>query len=530
VENLGLKIFGWIVGSSALLANALTVPKKLIELRKCKSGVALFNSAMLILVSVGDFLVGLHILILLSFDAHYGSAYCSKQLEWLTSPICSGIGILGSMASLMSLASMTVLSVYRAVNIGSLKKPSGINRRDIKLLGFTIFVSVTIPILNSVIPLVDKLEDFFVNGIYYGPENALFTGAPGVSRHVEIIRTYYGRMKEIGMDWGMIRPLISGMFSHDYDGISFTKLHFYGNHPVCLFKYLVTPNDPQQMFVWGTLVLYYFCACTISICYLKIWRVTAASASSAQLLATQANRLRNKRNLKLQRKITIIVATDIICWTPFMVVCVLHGIRVFDATPWYSIFVLALMPVNSVINPVILNETLFKYVCMAINFIRRTMRSVIPSKKPSIFGGDAQPKVSDVEDTNVTRNPMVKLKYSKGSGIPGNPTEFDRDASEHAATVEGGDIIYIETASAHQDDSEVSIRPVRENTSHSKPEETLTKAIPTDIKTDNENKTISEGELCLDVSERNSILGQSNSNTNLSIELEVAKGDSDDKR
>jgi hypothetical protein len=487
VENLGLKIVGWIMGSLAFSANALTVPQKLIELKKCKTGISLFNSVMLIFVSIGDFLVGLHIIILLSFDAHYGSTYCSKQLEWLTSRTCSGIGILGSIASLMSLLSMTLLSVHRAVNIGSLKKPSMINRRDVTLLMSAIFLSVAIPIFNSVIPLVGKFEDFFVNGMYYGPKNTLFTGAPGVSRHVEIIRSYYGRMKEISMDWGMIRPLISGMFSHDYDGISFTKLHFYGNHPVCLFKYLVTTNDSQQLFVLGTLVLYYICACTISICYLKIWRVTMAS--SASLLVSKANKHLNKRNLKLQRKITIIIGTDIVCWSPFMVVCVLHGVRVFNATPWYSVFVLALMPVNSVINPAILNETIYNYICKAITVVHRTMRSFIQSPKLSIFVGDAERKMADVVqdcnirlEQNVSSHPIAK--HLHGLKVPENPAEVSTDVNETFAKTEGKDIICNEAVLVHQSNNEPSSQPVIENKSDSEPDETKTittnkdKAIP----------------------------------------------------
>ena len=41
---------------------------------------------------------------------------------------------------------------------------------------------------------------------------------------------------------------------------------------------------------------------------------------------------------------------------PFIVVCALHSLEVLDATPWYSLFSMMILPINSVINPFLYDE------------------------------------------------------------------------------------------------------------------------------------------------------------------------------
>ena len=63
-----------------------------------------------------------------------------------------------------------------------------------------------------------------------------------------------------------------------------------------------------------------------------------------------------KRNVKLQRKVSLIIVSNLISWVPFIVISLLHAVKVIDANPYYSFFSLLLLPFNSIINPIILNE------------------------------------------------------------------------------------------------------------------------------------------------------------------------------
>jgi hypothetical protein len=67
-----------------------------------------------------------------------------------------------------------------------------------------------------------------------------------------------------------------------------------------------------------------------------------------------------KRNQKMNRRITIIITTDFCCWVPFIVICTLHFLEILDATPWYSVFSMVVLPINSVINPLLYDDTIIR--------------------------------------------------------------------------------------------------------------------------------------------------------------------------
>ena len=364
MKNIVTKVAGWIAGILAFVLNAITVPYKLALVRKCKTSKSLFNSVLLILISLGDLLVGIYVLIVLSYDAFYGPTFCKMQFEWVTSKACSAIGVLGSVASILSVCSATMLSIFRAVGVSkTLVKSPNVSKRHVRNVSLMTLVTIAVPIILSMLPLHDSLKDRFVNGLYYGPQNPLFIGTPGKLKHVEILEGYYGRMKNVTFDWKLISQLTSGMFSDDYGGISYKKLQFYGNDPVCLFKYLANIDDPQHAFVWGILGIHAVCLAIIAISYIKIWKVTAASSA---ILVSDNNPHIRKRNQKLQRKIATIIGTNCAVSIPFFVVCALHGGKVFDATPTYPVIALVIIPSNSIINPMILNELINKYVCLVL--------------------------------------------------------------------------------------------------------------------------------------------------------------------
>ena len=270
---------------------------------------------------------------------------------------------------------MTVLSLQRARKIRSclnnLKRPKGTNRKDVACVSVLVLSVLTVAFALAVTPLINSLEDWFVNGIYYGEKNSLFIGTPGKSKHLEILDAYYGKLRKRSSDlnWGNIKNLVSGMFSKDYSGIEYSKLHFYGNDAVCLFKFFVTLEDPQHTYVWLTIAFNVLCLCVISVSYMTVWKVTVKS--SAPLLSRQVkgNKLQRqnirKRNEKLQRKVSLIIASNLVSWIPFIFISMLHAAKVIDANPFYSFSSLLLLPINSVTNPIILNDFITKKLHLA---------------------------------------------------------------------------------------------------------------------------------------------------------------------
>ena len=200
----------------------------------------------------------------------------------------------------------------------------------------------------------------------------MFVGQPGKKVHMQVIQAYYGRTKSdyTSVTWKTILSLLDGMFSTMYGGIERKNVHFYGNDGVCLFKYFVSQDDPQRLFSWSLLGINFFCFLIISVSYLYINIVSTKSSRSVA-----NNKQANDRNRRMQRKISIIIATDFCCWVPFVLICCLHSLSVLDATPWYALFSVVILPINSVINPLLYDDSLTQLIARPLNSLHKTTRT-----------------------------------------------------------------------------------------------------------------------------------------------------------
>ena len=68
---------GWLIGGMAVVANAVVIAKHLMGLVKSKTQVAFTNKALVTLIAVGDFLIGVYLLVISAFDSiFYRTGYC----------------------------------------------------------------------------------------------------------------------------------------------------------------------------------------------------------------------------------------------------------------------------------------------------------------------------------------------------------------------------------------------------------------------------------------------------------------------
>ena len=257
--------------------------------------------------------------------------------------------------------------------------PGPVNKKAVTRvisLALTIILS---SLAIAIIPLIPSLEDYFVQGMYYDPAYKVFIGFPNKERHINVLEAYYGFNKtdsgiKSDMSWKEIGEKVDGMFTQDYGTLSRKPVHFYGNDGVCLFKYFVRTDDARRSrqtsasdtdvamifsqndpVVWTMLVLNMICFIVMTVCYVKItWNTSKSTQSSGQ--CDNPERLRENR--AMQRRITIIIGTDFLCWVPFIIVSGLHNLGKIDATFWYTSFAMIVLPLNSIINPLIYDKRL----------------------------------------------------------------------------------------------------------------------------------------------------------------------------
>ncbi|KAL5267406.1 hypothetical protein ACHWQZ_G004447 [Mnemiopsis leidyi] len=133
LQGIGMKVFSWLIGFVAALANVIILFRHAIGLRSSKNAVVLVNKALMILISFGDFLIGCYLITISAYDNSLRETYCHKQIEWITNTECSSIGVFSTIGSQISLFSMTGLSIVRIYVIWTSKSrntPGQVNVRN----------------------------------------------------------------------------------------------------------------------------------------------------------------------------------------------------------------------------------------------------------------------------------------------------------------------------------------------------------------------------------------------------------------
>ena len=372
IDGIILKISSWVIGFLAVTFNTVIVVVSLRSVQDITTSMGLLNKLLIVMISIGDFLVGGYLFTISAFDAWYGSSYCSKQTEWRSSYYCSLLGIASTIGSQISLFAMTCMSTARLFGIkNAITISSGISWKSRGKILTLLFLIIAASVGMAFAPVRPRFEDFFINGMRYEKSNPMFVGFPDKNVHFHVLEAYYGRMRgnQNSISWKITLELIDGMFSKTYGGLKREKVGFYGNDGVCLFKYFVTEGDPQKIFTWTILSINFFCFLIISLNYMIINFVSVQSGRTIK-----KNPQINERNRKMQRKISIIIATDFLCWVPFIVTCCLHYFLILDATHWYSLFSIVILPINSVINPLLYDSKASRSILKPIRSLVRVCR------------------------------------------------------------------------------------------------------------------------------------------------------------
>ena len=160
--------------------------------------------------------MGLYLLSIVIVDSMvYKTEYCKQQYVWLSSVMCSSLGVISTFGTQLSLFSMTLLSMYRLCEVLNLRVHI-LNNILIKLAMVTAAI-VSASLIIAVGPLMDRYEDLFVNGMTYNPEVKLFLPYVDKQTHLDIIKGYYGRLRmDESFTWKRINYLIDEMFTNDH--------------------------------------------------------------------------------------------------------------------------------------------------------------------------------------------------------------------------------------------------------------------------------------------------------------------------
>ena len=362
-NHISMFVIALLFGIIATLFNFINLINGLREYSLLKTETAQVNKCFVLLIAFSDLLQSVFMVLLSIGDKFLNKSTCATPYEWKTSTLCTVLGVISTIGSLLSLYSMTTLSVIRAAKFRSIVAPrETMSKRTWILLSLTLVSLFSLTTLVASLPVL-VLEDYFIFNYDY-TDNSIFVGAPDKNKLMKVINTYYGRVSKSkivksghGIPWCGIRNLVNDLFTgdisgtnvrfsgssgvclsrfferkHDHDiswseirnmvddmftnDIIGTNLGFYGNNGFCLFSYFVRNDVSYRWYSILVLLTNFLCVLIIGGCYIFL-NIFARKTVGAVEKSPSA-----KANRKLHSIITIISISDVLLWLPFIIVCV----------------------------------------------------------------------------------------------------------------------------------------------------------------------------------------------------------------
>ena len=274
MSNTFLRICIWILGTFATVGNVFVFFWRILKENVTPASLLIVNLA------ISDFLMGIYMLIIGSFDMLYRGEYIVYAEQWKSSFSCAVAGFLSTTSSEMSVFLLLVITFDR---VKVLLFPFSNFRFTKGFSFFTVLTGWVICIILAIIPI-----------------------------------------------------LATDVFGD----------HFYGQNSVCLPFTLRHTKNRGWVFSLVVFVVANFAAfIAIFIGYVCIYRSVILSRKSAGNVSSD--------DLRLARRITLIVLTDFLCWVPIILLSIVatSGVPIpGSVSAWVAVIIL---PLNSAINPIL---------------------------------------------------------------------------------------------------------------------------------------------------------------------------------
>lgn len=292
-----VRFFAPTVGVVAFIANILVIPKLFLLPANRSSRSSNLTKTFTVLASIGKIMTSVS-LVLLGVLAAKTEDHCSTEL-WRSGRLCTGIGVLGTAGTQLSLFAVTSVCTFRALRVG---------QRGYCVAGIVVLVVVG-AFSIALIPVTGLFEDYFVQAVKFkNGLDKLLIGFSDKSRLISVINASYGRVISKELSWDVISRLINGMFIQDVDYTAEkVELNFYGNSDVCFFKYVISSSDPHRHFVWTVLGVDSFCLSLLIILHLLCFTVR-----HYQHRSLNKKLFNNKDRDSLKRIASLMIAADIL--------------------------------------------------------------------------------------------------------------------------------------------------------------------------------------------------------------------------
>ena len=165
IANPAIKSGFWIMGFVVIIGNTYVIITLIAFLRKKQSlDIISFHQVIILNISIADFIIGIYLLTIASYDASFSGSYGSADREWRSSLRCSIIGSLAVFSSEASCFLMVILTAFRLRNVTKVLESMASSLLPWKILiAIAWYLSLTI----SFVPLLNYTSQYFLHSFSY---------------------------------------------------------------------------------------------------------------------------------------------------------------------------------------------------------------------------------------------------------------------------------------------------------------------------------------------------------------------------
>ena len=291
-------------------------------------------------LSISDLLMGISLLMLAISDAYYGELFPSYTHMWTQGWVCKVIGFLSIVSNEASVFLITLISIDRYLAI---KYPFGGQSLTVRTSRVSVLFVWLLSMLMGTIVIGsgEKSEIFTTSEVCSGipiirPQETKIKTNRVLLSETNFLDEYHYRMEKSAFVTVRSLDNITSNTQMNYKNVSYPKSEIIGSKHSPILSILIF------------IVVNSVCFIVVTVCYVEIFRT--ATNSSQNVTSTQ----NSKSELRMARKMFLIVFTDFCCWVPLCFACILAQFQVITISPEIYAWIIGfILPINSTINPIV---------------------------------------------------------------------------------------------------------------------------------------------------------------------------------
>lgn len=352
IQAPGLKYVIWIMAFVVIVGNLYVIMTSFKRMRKEKIQQSVrFQYFIFLNIGVADLVMGWYLLGIAIQSAMSGDSYSeTEDYKWRTSIACSVVGSFVLISSEAACFLMVLLLGF--ILYISLRPPVDDNSKCMKrLLVVGTFTAWIAAILLAILPILNGISDHFVQNI--------FMVSPFSQKSVwdfDSAKDFSCRLASLTEkivepnDWNTINSFLTDDFP---EAPVLGNFGYYSATSLCMPRLFVTYGERSWQYTFVIVTANFISYLFISLSYL-------AASKLALREQTEDEEPFKEQDEKMQKRVARVVFTNVAAWLVISIMVYIGISGVFMSYSAHLVTTMVLLPINSILNPILFSALLEK--------------------------------------------------------------------------------------------------------------------------------------------------------------------------